>query len=213
MFNLKIVASAAIAIFFLAIPTEAATLKNRTHYTCSNLECYFKQKSAHKTTKHTTHTTKKKKTYVKKKTYYAKKKVPVVQQRQVSNIRKTGVYSQAAHFVGLSERGNTRTLQKLTGVNPRKTPWCAAFINGILKHSGHKTTGSNLASSFRTYGKSVRRPSQGDIVVMRRHVGIFVGYVNRNGRRYVAVLGGNQSNRVQVSYYPASRVVAYRRPV
>ena len=212
MFNLKIVALAAIATLFLAIPGEAATTKTRTHSTaCSNLVCYFKQKKNYRkpTTTHT-HNTKKKVTH--KKTYYAKKKAPVVQKRQVSNLKKSSVYSRAANFVGLSERGNTRTLQKLTGVNPRQTPWCAAFINGILKNSGHKTTGSNLASSFRTYGMAVRKPSQGDIVVMRRHVGIFVGYVNRNGRRYVAVLGGNQSNRVQISYYPATRVVAYRRP-
>jgi uncharacterized protein (TIGR02594 family) len=207
MFNLKIVALAAIATLFLAIPSEAATTKTRTH-TCNNIICLFKQKISPKTTKKKTHTVKK------KKTYYAKKKAPQVQtqKRKVTSIKKSSVYSHAANFVGLSEKRNTSTLQKLTGVNPRKTPWCAAFINSILKNSGHKTSGSNLASSFKNYGVPVRNPSQGDIVVLRRHVGIFVGYVNRNGRRYVAVLGGNQSNRVQVSYYPASKVVAYRRP-
>lgn len=212
MFNLKIVALAAAAILFLAGSAEAATTKTRTHSTCSNIICLFNKKihTTHKTV-HTQNT--KKKTHTKKKTYYVKKKAPLVQQRKVTSLRKSSVYSQAANFVGLSERGNTKTLQNLTGVNPRRTPWCAAFINGILKHSGHKTSGSNLASSFRHYGMPVRKPSQGDIVVMRRHVGIFVGYVNRNGRRYVAVLGGNQSNKVQVSYYPASKVVTYRRPV
>lgn len=212
MFNLKIVALAATAILFLAGSAEAATTKTRTHSTCTNLVCYFKQKTNTNTQKTTKKKAYVKKTYAKKKTYTAKKNVPQVQQRKVSNLHKSSVYSRAANFVGLSEKSNTGTLQKLTGVNPRMTPWCAAFINGILKHTGHKTTGSNAAASFRTYGVAVRKPAQGDIVVMRKHVGIFVGYVNRNGRRYVAVLGGNQSNRVQISYYPASKVVAYRRP-
>lgn len=225
MFNLKIVASAAIAIFFLAIPTEAATLKTRTHNThttkCTNLTCYFKQKQAAKVVKktptRTVQTTTKKKYVPWKKKYYAKKKpyinqqAPKIEDRMISKINR-GVYTQAAKYVGLSERGNTKTIQSLTGVNPRHTPWCAAFVNSVLKKSGHKTSGSLAASSFRGYGKAVRKPEVGDIVVFKGHVGIFAGHVNRNGRRYIAVLGGNQSNRVQISYYPARRVVAYRRP-
>lgn len=221
MFNLKIVASAAIAIFFLAIPSEAATLKKRTHYThttkCTNLVCLLKQKNTTKP-KVTSHT--QKKTYTKKistkkpsvkKKVYVNEQQPKIEKRLISRLNK-GVYTNAAQFVGLSERGNTKTLQHLTGVNPRRTPWCAAFLNGVLKRSGHKTTGSNLAASFRNYGKAVRQPAVGDIVVLNGHVGIFAGHVNRNGKRYVAVLGGNQSNRVKISYYPAKRVVAYRRP-
>ena len=226
MFNLKIVASAAVAIFFLAIPSEAATLKKRTHYTqttkCTNIECLIKQKRATKVaTKPATHTTKKttttKKKYVAKKKTSVKKKpyvnaqAPKIENRLISKFNR-GVYTNAAKYVGLSERGHTRTLQNLTGVNPRHTPWCAAFLNSVLKKSGHKTTGSHAAASFRNYGKAVKQPAVGDIVVLNRHVGIFAGYVNRNGKRYVAVLGGNQSNRVQISYYPAKRVVAYRRP-
>lgn len=225
MFNLKIVALAAIATFFLAIPAEAATLKNRTHYThttkCTNLTCLIKQKQATKTVKKpvtkTAQAKPTKKKYVPKKKYYAKKKpyinqqAPKIEDRMISRLNR-GVYTNAAKYVGLSERGNTKTIQNLTGVNPRYTPWCAAFLNSVLKKSGHKTTGSLAASSFRGYGKAVKKPAVGDIVVLKGHVGIFAGHVNRNGKRYVAVLGGNQSNRVQISYYPARRVVAYRRP-
>lgn len=123
------------------------------------------------------------------------------------------IYADASRFVGMHERKHTNSLQKLTKVNPKKTPWCAAFVNGILKRNGKKTTNSNAAASFRNYGKKVTKPVKGDIVVFKGHVGIFVGFVTKNGKRYVAVLGGNQSNRVQVSYYPAKRVVSYRRPL
>lgn len=221
MFNLKIVALAAIAIFFLAIPTEAATLKNRTHTThttkCTNLVCLIKEK---RTTKTVNKTTTQKKTYIKhtkkkqvtkKKKTYVNAQQPKIEKRLISRLNK-GVYTQAAQYVGLSERSHAGALKNITGVNPRVTPWCAAFLNGVLKRSGHKTTGSNAAISFKTYGKAVRKPEVGDIVVLKGHVGIFAGHVNRNGKRYVAVLGGNQSNRVQISYYPAKRVVAYRRP-
>jgi uncharacterized protein (TIGR02594 family) len=123
------------------------------------------------------------------------------------------IVADASRFIGMNERKHTNSLQKITKVNPRKTPWCAAFVNGILKRNGKKTTNSAAAASFKTYGKRVTKPIKGDIVVMRGHVGIFMGFVTKNGKRYVAVLGGNQSNSVKVSYYPVSRVVAYRRPV
>lgn len=123
------------------------------------------------------------------------------------------IVADASRFIGMNERKHTNSLQKITKVNPRKTPWCAAFINGILKRNGKKTTNSAAAASFRNYGKRVTKPVKGDIVVMRGHVGIFMGFVTKNGKRYVAVLGGNQSNSVKVSYYPVKRVVAYRRPV
>lgn len=123
------------------------------------------------------------------------------------------IYADATRFIGLHERKHTNSLQKITKVNPKKVPWCAAFLNGILKRNGKKTTNSLAAASFRNYGKRVTKPIKGDIVVLKGHVGIFVGFVTRNGKRYVAVLGGNQSNSVKVSYYPVKKVVSYRRPV
>jgi len=122
------------------------------------------------------------------------------------------IVADASRFLGMHERKHTNSLQKITKVNPKTTPWCAAFLNGILKRNGKKTTGSAAAASFRNYGKRVTKPVKGDIVVLRGHVGIFMGFVKKNGKRYVVVLGGNQSNSVKVSHYPVSRVVTYRRP-
>ena len=122
------------------------------------------------------------------------------------------LYDEAKKYIGLSEKGNTVVLQNLTKVNPKRTPWCAAFVNGILRRQGHAPNNSNVAYNFRKYGIGVTNPKKGDIVVFRSHVGIFVGFVKRNGKIYVAVLGGNQSNRVKISYFRESKVIAYRRP-
>lgn len=125
----------------------------------------------------------------------------------------SGVIAEASRYSGLSEQTNTHTLQQLMGVNPRKTKWCAAFINAVLNNRGYRTSGGLTAASFRTYGVGVITPQKGDIIVLRSHVGFFVEYKVINGRKHVGVLGGNQSNRVQISYYPVGRIIAIRRPV
>lgn len=123
-----------------------------------------------------------------------------------------GILGQARSMLGLSERGNRGTLARTLGVDPARTPWCAAWANAILRRSGYHGTGSNMARSF--YGYGHRSNGQvGDIAVLRggHHVGFVAGYSYRNGRRYVQVLGGNQHNRVQVSSFPASGAV-FRDP-
>lgn len=123
------------------------------------------------------------------------------------------VYYEAKQFVGLNEKKDAETIKRLTNVNPRVTPWCAAFVNGILKRKGYETTGSNAVYSFYKYGSKTTDPALGDIVVFSGHVGFFQGFAYINGKKYVAVLGGNQSNRVKVSYYPVYKVRSYRRPL
>jgi uncharacterized protein (TIGR02594 family) len=133
---------------------------------------------------------------------------------------KSSVYMEAARYVGLTERKHTQSLAALTGVNPRRTPWCAAFVNAILNRNGYQTTGSNTASSFSSYGIKVRVASRGDIVLIRsrvsssgRHVGIFYEYKVINGVKHIGVLGGNQNNMVKVTYYPVRSVITIRRPI
>lgn len=131
-----------------------------------------------------------------------------------------GTIGVAKAYVGSSERGSRGRLMGLFNfafdhkIDPARTPWCAAFANAVLKKSGKKGTGSLAAKSFVSWGKKTHAPKNGDVVVLkpgsRYHVGFYMGTVKRNGRTYIAVLGGNQSNQVKVSYYPASKVVAYR---
>lgn len=118
------------------------------------------------------------------------------------------VVALAKQYDGLHERKNRKALKKVTGVDPIRTPWCAAFLNKLLEQEGIKGTNSNRAISFLKWGKRTYKPKMGDIVVMRRHVGIFIGY-SKDGQS-VLVLGGNQENSVRVSAYPKRKVVSYR---
>lgn len=127
----------------------------------------------------------------------------------------------AAKFVGMNERVDAGALSSFIrrsaglNVDPRVTPWCAAFVNGVLGASGVEGTGKLNARSFLNFGSATDRPKPGDIVVLSRgdpngwqgHVGFFQGY-DRNGR--VRVLAGNQSNGVNEQSFDASKVLGYR---
>jgi len=129
----------------------------------------------------------------------------------------------AAQYQGLDERRDVKQLEQLfdseldISINPRRTAWCAAFVNAVLVQAGYDYSGSLESASFIRYGKPVKEPARGDIIVLhggRRsptHVGFLVGTAMVNGRPYYYVLGGNQSNRVQVSLFAASSVIAIRR--
>lgn len=134
--------------------------------------------------------------------------------------------AKAESMIGLSARKDKKELETKFAqtlgqqVDPTHIPWCAAWANMVLADVGMQTTGSLMARSFLDWGKQTNNPSIGDVVVMRRgrnrmsgHVGFFYGYVEHNGVKQIAVLGGNQSKQVRISYYPISKVIAYRTSV
>lgn len=93
-----------------------------------------------------------------------------------------------------------------------ETAWCASFVCWVLEKSGFKSTDSAWARDYLNYGKKCD-PQYGCIVVFSRgsnsgHVGFYV----KSDADYIYVLGGNQSNQVNVSKYPKSRVLGYRWP-
>lgn len=129
-------------------------------------------------------------------------------------------------MVGLSAREDRQKIKTYienkieVSVDPVQIPWCAAWANAILADTGYATTDSLMARSFLHYGVKIKEPQEGDIVVLARgrnqesgHVGFYLNTVLFSGQKYVAVLGGNQGKKVSVAYYPASRVLGYRRPV
>lgn len=129
----------------------------------------------------------------------------------------------AASYVGYNERNNRSEIRDLTGVDPVRTEWCAAFINAILAR--HNIPGSDsvseyplMARSFLEWGNPVDEPRRGDIVVFTRgnsnwqgHVAIYLSTVERNGQLYYRILGGNQSNAINVTEYPVNRLLGIRR--
>ncbi|MGI9350070.1 MAG: TIGR02594 family protein [Rhizobiaceae bacterium] len=125
-----------------------------------------------------------------------------------------GVYSIAKRYVGLHESKHNKKLARTVGVNPRRTPWCGAFVGAVVKKAGKSVpNGYMRAASWKKVGKAVslKKARKGDIVVVRtkygNHVGFYAG--QKNGR--VQLLGGNQSNRVQISGYRIRSVQAVRR--
>jgi len=98
-----------------------------------------------------------------------------------------------------------------------EVPWCSSFMNAMAEDSGLEKTGKANARSWLNAGVEVDNPIISDVVIFWRsspkswkgHVGIFMGY--RYDGKYIAVLGGNQSNEVNISLYPVSRLLGFRR--
>ena len=117
-----------------------------------------------------------------------------------------------ANFVGSSLIAEAR---RHLGGNPtdRRSLWCARFMNLVLEHTGHRGTGSDMASSFAHYGQRIAGPQVGAIAVMGRrgggHVGIVTG-VDAKGN--LTVISGNSSNRVREVPVSRGRIYAYVMP-
>lgn len=97
-------------------------------------------------------------------------------------------------------------------LNDDLVPWCAAFVNKMIQDCGGKGTRSAMARSFLDWGI----PSDGkigDIVIIKRgdsQIFGHVGFVYNIDKDYVYILGGNQSNDVNVSKYSKLKVLRYR---
>lgn len=113
-------------------------------------------------------------------------------------------------LVGTAQAYMGRTAAQL---GLRRTLWCAAFMNKVLRKLGHRGTGSDMARSFARYGRRVSGPMVGAIAVMSRgrrggHVGVVAGLCHRG----VEVISGNHGRRVGRGCYPRSRIYAYVLP-
>lgn len=104
--------------------------------------------------------------------------------------------------------------RKYLGGNPtgRGSLWCGAFMDMVLKHTGHRG-GGNLARAYAGYGTRVSGPQVGAIAVMTRggggHVGVVSG-IDASGNPIV--ISGNHNNVVAESVYPRGRIIAYVMP-
>jgi len=103
------------------------------------------------------------------------------------------------------------------GVMDDETAWCAAFVGAMLRRAGVKSTGALNARSYLDWGTPVARKDAqpGDVVVFKRgnsswqgHVAFFV----KDRGALIDVLGGNQSNAVNVKGYQSAALLGIRRP-
>jgi len=115
---------------------------------------------------------------------------------------------------GYSSNSLIAEARKYIGTNPtgRASLWCGAFMDLVLKRTGHPG-GGNLASAYAHYGSHVSGPEVGAIAVMGRrgggHVGVVTG-VDPNGNPII--LSGNHNHTVAESVYPRGRISAYVMP-
>ena len=93
--------------------------------------------------------------------------------------------------------------------------WCSSFANWCVQTSGSVGTQSAAARSWLKWGKVLKEPVIGCIVVLKRgnstwqgHVGFYAG--KEPNTPYIKLLGGNQGNSVSIANYHENRVLGYR---
>jgi uncharacterized protein (TIGR02594 family) len=111
---------------------------------------------------------------------------------------------------GLTSNSLVSEARRYLGTNPtgRGRQWCGAFMDLVLKKTGH-TGGGNLAIAYARYGTRVSGPQVGAIAVMNHHVGVVSG-IDPNGNPII--VSGNHNRTVAESVYPRSRIAAYVMP-
>ena len=103
------------------------------------------------------------------------------------------------------------------GFQDDETAWCSSFVNWVMQKAGQGGTNSAAAVSWARWGKKVDNPAYGAIAVIdwdgpgpgwKGHVGFVVGMQGSS----VLLLGGNQSNSVNVASFGTSKIIAYVYP-
>jgi uncharacterized protein (TIGR02594 family) len=90
--------------------------------------------------------------------------------------------------------------------------WASAFVEWSLQQAGKFGPKSIKPADWLAWGRSLRVPTLGAIVVLNfsglQHVGFYVD----EDSDFVRILGGNQNDTVSVYRYPKSAVRGYRAP-
>ncbi|MEB5748673.1 TIGR02594 family protein [Leclercia adecarboxylata] len=130
--------------------------------------------------------------------------------------------AEARHYIGEKEvkgaKHNPLILQmwkdiKRGGIKDDETPWCAAFVGAVLERVGITSTRFESAKSYMSWGTRLQSPALGCIVVFEREGGGHVGFVvGKAPNGDLMVLGGNQSDAVNIHAFPRFRVTGYRWP-
>jgi len=130
----------------------------------------------------------------------------------------------ASQYINYSENTHRAELAAYIGVDPKRTEWCAAFVNAVLTESGIANNALHqhpyAARSFLDWGTVVETPIPGDLIIFPRgniswqgHVGFYLSTAIINNTEYYYILGGNQSNKVSIDLYRATRALGIRRSI
>lgn len=129
----------------------------------------------------------------------------------------------ASSFIGTQEHKGLGSNQKILdmreylGVSPSDddVPWCGTFVGYCLRKSGRDIP--PLPERALAYSSTrmvkLTRPAYGSVVVMSRQGGGHVGFVagnNKSGK--IMVLGGNQSDEVNIKPFSSERFIGFYWP-
>jgi len=99
------------------------------------------------------------------------------------------------------------------GFTTDEVPWCGSFVNWVLRKSGISTTVPYPARALSWLKFGVQsKPITGTVAIKSRAGGGHVGFVVATSGSYVWILGGNQSNEVNIRKYLISDFKEYRAP-
>lgn len=123
-------------------------------------------------------------------------------------------------IIGWGKRLGTKILG--IAYNADSTPWCGLFVAHCLAEGGidlaaegfNKMRIAVRAKAWATWGANLRtdRLAPGAILVFDRSGGGHVGFYVGEDDRYYHVLGGNQSDAVNIMRLEKSRLIASRWP-
>lgn len=104
-------------------------------------------------------------------------------------------------------------LADIPGYSGDDIPWCGLFVAHCLSAAGIDPIDQPLwARNWAKFGTKLDDPAYGAVMVFVRNGGGHVGfYVGEQGSSYL-ILGGNQSDSVNVSPVSKSRLMAVRYP-
>ncbi len=100
----------------------------------------------------------------------------------------------------------------IKGYNGDSIPWCGLFAAVVAKRAGWDIVENPLwARNWSNFGQP-SSPALGDILVFSRDGGGHVGFYVAEDSSYYHVLGGNQSDMVNIIRLSKTRLISARRP-
>lgn len=92
-----------------------------------------------------------------------------------------------------------------------EVPWCSSFVNWVMDRAGYPITKSAAAKSWMNWGREV--PLQvGAIAILKRKGGHHVGFIVEETPQGIKLLGGNQSDAVNIKIFPKTLLISTRFP-
>lgn len=148
--------------------------------------------------------------------------VSPIEEKVNNKVKEPSWLIKGREFIGLTEVKGSKHAPDIVqfwkdikrgGIKDDETPWCAAYVGAVLERCNIRSTRFEGASSYLKWGEQLTQPVLGCVVVFTRqggnHVGFVVG-VSETGN--LLVLGGNQSDAVNIKEFSRERVSGYRYP-